>query len=76
MPKHISIYHTDKLKVLLRLVQKASYQSSIPNYTTISRRINRLNIKIDEYNKQKEKDDYIIIVAIDSTGIKITSRGE
>ncbi len=48
---------------------------SIPHYTTISRRINRLDIKIDEY-KQKEKDDYIIIVAIDSTGIKITNRGE
>ena len=47
---------------------------SIPNYTTISRRINRLDIKIDEY-KQKEKDNYIII-AIDSTGIKITNRGE
>ena len=44
---------------------------SIPDYSTISRRINRLDIKIDEY-KQKGKDDYIIIVAIDSTGIKIT----
>jgi hypothetical protein len=48
---------------------------SIPNYTTISRRINRLDIKIDGY-KQKEKDDEYIIVAIDSTGIKITNRGE
>jgi hypothetical protein len=47
---------------------------SIPDYTTISRRINRLDIKIDDY-KQKGKDDYII-VAIDSTGIKITNRGE
>ena len=47
---------------------------SIPDYTTISRRINRLDIKLDEY-KQEEKDDYII-VAIDSTGIKITNRGQ
>ena len=59
--------------VLLRLMQKASYHH--PDYTTISRRINRLDIKIDKY-KQKEKDNYIIIVAIDSTGIKITNRGE
>ncbi len=48
---------------------------SIPDYTTISRRINRLDIKIDDC-KQKEKDDDYIIVAIDSTGIKITNRGE
>ncbi len=38
---------------------------SIPVYSTINRRINRLDIKIGEH-KQKEKDDYII-VAIDST---------
>ena len=47
---------------------------SIPDYSTISRRINRLDIKIDEY-KQKGKDDYLI-VAIDSTGVKITNRGQ
>ncbi len=47
---------------------------SIPNYSTISRRINRMDIKIDEH-KHNGKDDYII-VAIDSTGIKITNRGE
>lgn len=46
---------------------------SIPDYTTISRRINRLDIKIDDQNQ--DDDDYII-VAIDSTGIKITNRGE
>lgn len=34
-----------------------------------------MDIKISEH-KQKEKDDYYIIVAIDSTGIKITDRGE
>lgn len=45
---------------------------SIPDYTTISRRINRLDIKIDDQNQE---DDYII-VAIDSTGIKITNSGE
>ncbi len=47
---------------------------SILNYTTISRRINRLDINIENDNSSKEfKDDYII-VAIDSTGIKVTNR--
>jgi len=51
---------------------------SIPDYTTINRRrINRLNIKIkDVDNKDKDsKDDYLIIV-VDSTGIKVTNRGQ
>ena len=46
---------------------------SIPHYTTINRRINRLNIKVeDTVTEESSKDDYIII-AIDSTGIKITN---
>src|SRR6476620_11049510 len=48
---------------------------SIPDYTTINRRINRLDIKIkdtDSENKQF-KDEYIVIT-IDSTGIKVTNR--
>src|SRR5690242_21636478 len=43
---------------------------SIPDYTTISRRINQLNIKVEGAiitNKESTKDNYIII-AIDSTG--------
>ena len=48
---------------------------SIPDYTTISRRINQLNIKVEGAiitNKESTKDNYIII-AIDSTGIKVTN---
>ena len=51
---------------------------SIPHYTTISRRINRLNINIEDITttvKESINDNYIII-AIDSTGIKITNRGQ
>jgi hypothetical protein len=44
---------------------------SIPDYSTINRRINKLNIKINE----KIGND-IIIIALDSTGIKIANRGE
>jgi hypothetical protein len=55
---------------------------SIPNYTIINRRINRLDINIKDTdndnnnnnnNNNKSKDEYIVI-AIDSTGIKVTNR--
>jgi transposase len=50
---------------------------SIPHYSNISRRINRLDIKIssDVDNKSSLYDEYFVI-AIDSTGIKVTNRGE
>jgi hypothetical protein len=53
---------------------------SIPDYTTINRRINRLDIKIkdvdNKYNKDKEFKDEYIVIAVDSTGIKVTNRGQ
>ncbi len=50
---------------------------SIPHYTTINRRINRLDIKIkDTDNEDKEFEDEYIVIAIDSTGIKVTNRGQ
>jgi hypothetical protein len=49
---------------------------SIPNYTTINRRINRLNIKIKDTTDNKEFEDEYIVIAIDSTGIKVTNRGQ
>jgi DDE family transposase len=50
---------------------------SIPNYTTINRRINRLDIQIkDTTDSSKEFEDEYIVIAIDSTGIKITNRGQ
>ena len=50
---------------------------SIPDYTTINRRINKLDIAIkDNKSNSKEFEDDYLIVAIDSTGIKITNRGQ
>ena len=51
---------------------------SIPDYSNISRRINRLNIKInDDYeNKSSLQHDDYFVIAIDSSGIKISNRGE
>jgi len=49
---------------------------SIPDFTTISRRINKLDIKIKEDNKDEEFEDEYIVIAMDSTGIKVTNRGQ
>ena len=50
---------------------------SIPDYSNISRRINRLDIKIyDDANKSSLHNDDNFVIAIDSTGIKVTNRGE
>lgn len=43
---------------------------SIPDYSTISRRVNKLDIKVNE----KVGND--IVIALDSTGIKVSNRGE
>jgi hypothetical protein len=54
---------------------------SIPDFSTINRRINRLDVKIkndgggENANPSEEENGYIII-AIDSSGIKKTNRGQ
>jgi IS5 family transposase len=50
---------------------------SIPDYSRICRRINRLNIKIsdDDDKSSLQHDDYFVI-AIDSTVIKVSNHGE
>ena len=54
--------------------------SSIPDYTNISRRINRLDIKISLDGGGADKSDLhnddTFVIAIDSTGIKVTNRRE
>jgi hypothetical protein len=48
--------------------------SSIPHYSRICRRINRVDININNKNNNNNDDNFVI--AIDSTGIKVTNRGE
>ena len=55
---------------------KGKIPPSIPNYNTINRRINRLNIKIKETTNGKEIKDEYIVIAIDSNGIKVTNRSQ
>lgn len=47
---------------------------SIPDFSTISRRINRLDLKLE--NKSKIREDEYITITIDSSGIKKTNRGQ
>jgi hypothetical protein len=78
MPRHTFICHTDKPKVLHKVMPVEKYLPSIPDYTTISRRINRLDIKIRDTtdSKNMQFEDEYLVIAIDSTGIKVTNRGQ
>ena len=49
---------------------------SIPDYSNISRIINRLDIKIDDDADKSSLHDDHFVIAVDSTGIKVTNRGE
>src|SRR3954464_10855996 len=48
---------------------------SHPSYGHICKRINKLNIKIKE-DDTDEDDDEDNVIAVDSTGIKVTNRGQ
>ena len=52
---------------------------SHPSYSQICRRVNKLDIisnRLDDDDDDDDDDDNGIIIAIDSTGIKITNRGQ
>lgn len=46
----------------------------VPDFTTIWWRVEKMKINIDPKINPSERDD--IVIAVDSTGIKITNRGE
>ena len=49
---------------------------SIPDYSNISRRINRLDIKINDDSIKSNLHADNFVISIDSTGLKVTNRGE
>ena len=49
---------------------------SIPDYSNINRRINRLDIKISSDDDKSSLHEDNFVIAIDSTGIKVSNRGE
>jgi len=56
---------------LARLMGKIFDHKDIPDYTTLWRRKNRLNLKLRDVNMGKKTT-----IAIDATGIKVTNRGD
>ena len=76
MPKCTFISLIDRQKEGIAQGHAKGKVPSIPDYTTISRRINKLDIKIKDDNKSKEFENDYIIIAIDSIGIKVTNRGQ
>ena len=47
---------------------------AVPDFTSIHKRVNKLDIKIDETMDDHSENG--IILAIDSTGIRVANRGE
>lgn len=60
---------------IINVTGKRLPSNNSPSYGHICKRINRLNIDIKKREKMEEDDDYVI-VSIDSTGIKVTNRGQ
>ncbi len=49
---------------------------SHPSYSQISRRINNLDIDSSMSSNKLDDDDDDVVIAVDSTGIKVTNRGQ
>jgi len=75
MPRHISIYHIYKLK---KESHKAILKENYHPFQILQlfvKKNKQTDIKIkDTMNSSKEFKDEYIIIAIDSTGIKVTTR--
>jgi hypothetical protein len=78
MPRRTFIFLIDKPRELHKAMRKEKYLLSRTLHYIINRRINRVDIKIkkDTDNKDKEFEEEYIVIAIDSTGIKVTNRGQ
>ncbi len=77
MPRYTFIFLIDRQTEGIAQGHAKGKVPSIPDYSTINRRINRLDIKIkDTDSENREFEDDYIIIAIDSTGIKVTNRGQ
>ncbi len=55
----------------LRALRRFDSRIQVPDYSTIDRRVNRLDVKLDE----KDYGDDIVL-AVDASGIKVSNRGE
>ena len=55
----------------LKALRRFDSRIHVPDYSTIDRRVNRLDVKLDE-------EDYGVdlVIAVDASGIKVSNRGE
>jgi len=66
MPRHTFFFLIDRPRELHKAMRKEKYLPSPPLYHNKHRRINRLDIKIKEDNKNKELNEDYIISVVDS----------
>jgi IS5 family transposase len=55
----------------LKALRRFDSRIHVPDYSTIDRRVNRLNVKLDE---EDYGDD--LVIAVDASGIKVSNRGD
>ena len=55
----------------LKALRRFDSRIHVPDYSTIDRRVNRLNVKLDE---ESYGDD--VVLAVDASGIKVSNRGD
>jgi len=55
----------------LKALRRFDSRIQVPDYSTIDRRVNRLNVKLDE---ESYGDD--VVLAVDASGIKVSNRGD
>jgi hypothetical protein len=55
----------------LKVLRRFDSRIQVPDYSTIDRRVNRLDVKLDE---EDYGDD--IVLAVDASGIKVSNRGD
>ena len=55
----------------MKALRRFDSRVQVPDYSTIDRRVNRLDVKLDE---EDYGDD--LVIAVDASGIKVTNRGD
>ena len=70
-----SIFHTPyrQLEGFLRKLSDLISRDIAADYTTLFKRIAKMNITLPETISEKEED---VIIAVDASGVKVTNRGE
>ena len=56
----------------LRALERYDPRLRTPDYSTINRRVNRLNVTLDEALTGSDED---VVIALDASGIKVSNRG-